>query len=143
MAAALILVTGVSARAEGEESGAGRVDCRLQYSLKGWSVFYKTAKGQGTITCDDGQTVPVSIKVRGGGITFGKSEVVDGTGNFSKVRDIDELFGSYALAEALAGAGKSAQATAMTKGEVSLALAGTGKGVDLGVAFGKFTIKRN
>ena len=30
----------------------------------------------------------------------------------------------------------------MTKGEVSLALSGTGRGWDLGVAFGRFTIKR-
>jgi hypothetical protein len=29
----------------------------------------------------------------------------------------------------------------MTKGEVSLAISGTGEGWDLGVAFGKFTIE--
>ena len=37
---------------------------------------------------------------------------------------------------------KSSGAQAMTKGEVSLALAGTGRGWDLGISFGKFTIKR-
>jgi hypothetical protein len=30
----------------------------------------------------------------------------------------------------------------MTKGEVSLALSGTGEGWDLGIAFGKFKISR-
>jgi hypothetical protein len=30
----------------------------------------------------------------------------------------------------------------MTKGQVSLALAGTGQGVDIGIAFGGFIIER-
>jgi len=30
----------------------------------------------------------------------------------------------------------------LTKGNVSLALAGTGEGVNLGISFGKFTIQR-
>lgn len=117
------------------------IDCKLEYSLKGWSAFYKSAKGSGTIRCDNGQSLAVRLKVKGGGLTFGKSEIIDGSGKFSEVDDIKELLGSYAQAEAHAGAVKSSQATAMTKGAVSLALAGTGKGMDLGVAFGKFTIK--
>ena len=118
------------------------VDCEITYSLKGWSAFYKTAKGTGTITCDNGQSIPVKIKVKGGGITFGKSEVIDGKGKFSEVTTIDELFGSYASSEAHAGVGKSSSAQALTKGTVNLALAGTGKGTDIGIAFGKFTISK-
>jgi hypothetical protein len=53
---------------------------------------------------------------------------------------MSELLGSYAAGEAHAGAVKSAQAQVMTKGEVSLALSGTGRGWDLGIAFGKLTI---
>jgi hypothetical protein len=37
---------------------------------------------------------------------------------------------------------KSSGAQAMTKGEVSLGLAGTGRGWELGISFGKFTITR-
>ena len=117
-----------------------KVDCKMTFSLKGWSAFYKTSKGEGTITCDNGQSAKVKIKATGGGITFGKSEIVDGTGRFSEARGIAELFGSYVQSEAHAGAGKSVDAQALTKGEVSLALAGTGRGVDIGFAFGKFTI---
>jgi len=124
------------------ERGKATVECRMTFSLKGWSAFYKTSKGQGTITCSNGQSAGVKIKATGGGITFGKSEIVDGTGHFSDVSSIDEVFGSYVQSEAHAGAGKSANAQAMTKGEVSLALAGTGRGVDIGFAFGKFTISR-
>jgi len=91
--------------------------CRMDYSLKGWSAFYK-----------------------GGGLTAGKSVVRDGHGKFSEVADIKELFGSYVTGTAAAGAGESSEAQAMTKGEVSLALAGNGTGVELGVSFGKFTI---
>lgn len=125
-----------------EEEKAKPIDCEMRFNLKGWSAFYKTAKGDGTITCDNGQTAKVKIRAKGGGITFGKSEIIDGTGHFSDLYDISEAFGSYAQSEAHAGAGKSADAQAMTKGEVSLALAGTGRGVDIGFAFGKFTIER-
>ena len=37
---------------------------------------------------------------------------------------------------------RSAKAQVVTKGEVSLALSGTGKGWDVGVAFGSLVIKR-
>jgi hypothetical protein len=121
---------------------AGKTDCKLHFSMSGWSAFYKTASGTGTITCDNGQKMNVSISAKGGGLSFGKSKIENGTGEFSGVHDIKELLGSYAAAEAHAGASKSAGAQAMTKGEVSLALAGKGEGWDLGIAFGKFTISK-
>ena len=50
--------------------------------------------------------------------------------------------GSYAVGEAHAGATQSASASIMTKGEISLAITGTGRGVDIGVTLGAFTIKK-
>ena len=123
-------------------AGGGMTKCQMTFDLKGWSAFYKTASGSGTITCDNGQTAKVTIKAKGGGITFGKSEMIGGTGRFSDAKNIAELFGSYAQAEAHAGAGKSSDAQALTKGEVSLTLAAKGRGVDIGFAFGKFTITK-
>ena len=79
---------------------------------------------------------------RDGGIPFGKTKITDGRGEFSGVNRMEEVLGTYATAEAHAGAGKSAKAQVMTKGDVSLALAGKGEGWDLGVAFGKFVISR-
>lgn len=119
----------------------GPVDCQLRFNMAGWSIFYKTASGTGTVTCSNGQSRAVSLSAKGGGITVGKSKIVNGIGEFSGVRSIDQVFGSYAAAEAHAGASKSSKAQAMTKGEVSLALAGKGQGWDLGIAFGKFTIE--
>ncbi len=135
--------TGLCAAEQKKEGSKKKlVECKMTFNLKSWSAFYKSSKGEGTITCDNGQKARVTIKARGGGITFGKSDVIGGTGKFTGATGIDELFGSYAQSEAHAGAGKSAAAQALTKGEVSLALHGTGRGVDLGFAFGKFTIDR-
>lgn len=133
---------GRPAAEQGEKPGDGTVQCKMTFNLKGWSAFYKTSKGDGTITCSNGQKARVRIKATGGGITFGKSEIVGGTGRFTGARNLEEVLGAYVQSEAHAGAGKSADAQAMTKGEISLVLAGKGRGVDIGFAFGKFTIER-
>lgn len=122
--------------------GGEYTKCKMDFQLKSWSIFFKKADGEGVIRCSNGQTAKVKLRLRGGGLTAGKGEIREGHGVFSDVRSIDELFGSYVAAEAEAGAVKSAGAQAMTKGEVSLALSGTGAGVNLGVSVGKFTIKR-
>lgn len=116
------------------------VKCHLTFTMKGWSAFYKTSSGSGTVKCSNGQSKSVKLTAKGGGLTVGKSTIEDGHGEFSAVTGIEELLGSYVSAEAHAGAVKSSQATVMTKGEVSLALSGTGRGWDLGIAFGKLTI---
>lgn len=120
----------------------GLIECTMEFNLSGWSALYATSKGTGTIKCSNGQTAKVNLKSKGGGITFGKAEVVGGTGKFSGAASIDELYGSYAQSQAQAAAGKAADAQAMTKGHVSLALAGKGKGVSVGFSFGKFDIEK-
>ena len=121
---------------------AGPASCKIAFNLKGWSAIYETASGSGTIKCSNGQTARVSLNSKGGGLTFGKMKIVDGVGTFSGVADISEVFGEYAVAETDAALGKSADAQVLTKGSVSLALAGKGKGVELGFDFGKFTIAK-
>lgn len=136
-AGALLLPFGAVVKAQ---QGEATVKCQMAFNMKGWSAFYKTARGSGTIKCDNGQTMAVKLSAKGGGLTVGKSSIDNGQGEFSAVHDISDLLGGYASAEAHAGAVKSAKAQVMTKGEVSLALSGTGRGWDLGVAFGKLTI---
>jgi len=135
-ACAMLAGLPMAAMAEGE------VTCELSFQMSGWSIFYKESSGSGTITCSNGQSMAVNLQARGGGLSFGKSTIDDGRGEFSGVSDINELIGSYASAEAHAGAVKSAKAQVVTKGEVSLALSGTGRGWDLGVAVGNFIISR-
>ena len=120
----------------------GPTKCKMKYSLAGWSAIYSTASGSGRIRCDNGQSARVSLRAKGGGPTAGKSKIVNGSGTFSEVGGISELFGSYASAEAHAGAGGSSAAQVVTKGTVSLAFSGTGKGIDLGVTFGEFVIAK-
>jgi hypothetical protein len=121
---------------------AGSVGCKLKFTISGWAAFYKRSSGTGTVTCSNGQTMRVRLEARGGGPSVGKSTIKNGSGEFSGVDDIRELLGSYISAEAAAGAVKSAKGQVVTKGEVSLALSGTGEGWEIGVAFGKFSIYR-
>ncbi len=114
--------------------------CRLTYDIKGWSFLYKTYRGSGTVSCENGQSARVAIQTYGGGLTVGKSEIA-GKGRFTEVRAITEIYGTYAEAGAHAGITKSADGRILTKGEVSLSLSGTGRGVDIGIAVGAFQIK--
>jgi hypothetical protein len=123
-------------------AGASEITCEMDFNLSGWSAFYKTASGTGMVSCSNGAKMKVDIHTKGGGLTFGKSEIHDGHGKFSHLYDIQEVLGSYVTADAHAGAVNSAEAQAMTKGTIFLAISGRGKGWDLGFAFGKFTLTR-
>ncbi len=125
-----------TAQAEG-----GSLDCRLTYTMEGWSVFYKTASGRGVVRCSDGSRLNVQISSRGGGITFGRSRILQGQGEFSGVYRIRDVLGGYAAAEAHAGAGRSGKAQVVTKGAISLALTGRGEGWDIGVWVGSFVLR--
>jgi len=130
---ALVVIGMAPARAE------AKTKCDMTFAIKEWAVVYKHARGTGTITCSNGQRAHVAITSTGGGLTAGKFRI-EGHGEFSEVNDIHELYGGYAQAQANAGAEKSAAATVVTKGDISLALAGKGEGWDIGVSFGKLTL---
>jgi hypothetical protein len=137
-----VALTGLALGGALHGNAASAADCEMKFTMSGWSAFYKRADGTGHVTCNNGQSATVRLQARGGGLSAGKSTIENGHGEFSNVKDISEIFGNYASAEAHAGAVKSSKAQVVTKGEVTLALTGTGRGWDLGVAFGKFTIKR-
>jgi hypothetical protein len=122
-------------------ASAAMTSCKINYSLRGWSLFYKETKGNGVITCKNGQRANVSIITKGAGLTLGKSEINKGKGKFSAVKNINETFGAYVVLGGHAGAAKSVEGQVMTKGEVSLVISGKGRGFDLGVALGVFTIR--
>jgi hypothetical protein len=137
--AAIVLTLLVAVPAQAAE---GTTSCRLSFSLHEWAVGVKVAHGAGTVTCDNGQMAQVKLEATGIGLTAGKNEVREGHGKFTGVADIREVFGTYASAEAQAGVGKSGDASALTKGPVSLALAAKGTGVELGLSVSAFTISR-
>ena len=116
------------------------LSCTLQYQVKGWSAIVKVADGEGTVSCADGASKAVAIKMRSVGATAGKSQIDHGAGKFTHVHTIDDVLGTYAQSEVHGGVAKSASAQVLTKGTVSLALAGAGEGLDLGLTVGEVTL---
>lgn len=137
----VVALASVSSLAFAPSAQAGGLTCKMSFDMSGWSAFYKTSSGTGTVRCSNGQSMSVKVSAKGGGVTFGKTRIRNGFGEFANVGDIRDVLGSYATAEAHAGTAKSASAQAMTNGEVSLALSGKGEGWNLGVAFSRFTIE--
>jgi hypothetical protein len=138
----LLMLLGFSATAFAGDNTPSTIKCSMDFTLKGWSIFYKTAEGSGQVTCSNGQHAKVKINVTGGGLSFGKMEILDGEGTFYEVTNIDEIFGGYLAAEAHAGAGKSTQVSVYTKGDISLKLTGTGRGINVGFDFGRLEISK-
>lgn len=116
------------------------INCRMDYHLTGWSLVYKHTTGTGVVTCDNGATMNVRLSARAIGATVGKWKIDNGVGRFSDVHDIHEVLGNYAQANANAAVVKAAEAQVLTKGNVSLALAGGGEGIALGVDVGTLHI---
>lgn len=135
-----LAATGLSTPAA--RAAEANLDCTLSFSLTGWSLIYKHAEGEGVVNCENGASLPVKIDATGGGLTAGKFHVDDGKGRFTDVHGIDDVLGRYVQAEAHAGLVKSGNAQVLSKGTVSLVLAGSGEGVDLGIGVGAFTISR-
>jgi hypothetical protein len=134
-AGALLLGLGLSSAAQADD-----LSCKMKFTLKGWSAIYKSYSGSGTIRCSDGSSMKVRLKSVGGGLTAGKSSIDDGHGDFAGVKDIHSIPGDYVSGGAGAGAVKSAGGQVLSKGEINLEISGTGRGWDVGVDLGKFTI---
>jgi hypothetical protein len=140
--ASALLTLGIAAFFAGSAhaSDPADLDCTMKFSLSTWSTLLKQSEGSGIVTCEKGHTLRVRIVAKGAGLAVGKSHVDGATGKFSDVHDMKEIFGSYA--EIHVGVVKSTGAQLLTKGTVSLALAGNGAGVDLGSGVGEFTLTR-
>jgi len=115
------------------------ISCTMTYKLSGFSLVYKQYDGIGNISCNNGQKAQVALSSKSIGFTIGKSEI-EGTGVFSEVKSLNEIYGSFIALEGHAGATKSVDAQILTRGEISLALSGKGRGVDIGVTLGALTI---
>lgn len=113
--------------------------CTMTYKLSGWSLVYKQYDGIGNISCSNGQRAQVALASKSIGFTIGKSEI-EGTGVFSEVRNLNEIYGNFVALEGHAGATKSVDVQVLTRGEISLALSGKGRGIDIGVTLGALTI---
>jgi len=140
MVAVLACALGSAAMSPARAADAG-LECKLSYSLSGWSLIYKHTTGTGVVTCSNGKSMPVRVTAKAIGLTAGKWHIDNGQGKFSDVHSIHDVLGGYAQASANAGLAKSGEAQVLTKGPVSLALSGEGEGVNLGVDIGQFKIE--
>ncbi len=138
---ALAMLLAAPAWAEDEKAEA-KIKCEMDFSIKGWAAIYRSAHGSGTITCSNGEKIEVVLESKGFGLAAGEAEVSDARGVFSPVAKTDELLGSYIGQSAVAAAGKADAAGAFTKGDVSLAVYGEGKGKGLAQGGARLTIKR-
>ncbi|CAG7857088.1 hypothetical protein MCAMS1_01807 [biofilm metagenome] len=118
---------------------SANITCKINFKLSGWSFVYKQYDGSGAVRCSNGQQAQVKLASKGGGFTIGVSEI-EGTGIFSELKDIREIYGTFVSLEGHAGVVKSAAGQVLTKGVVSLAMSGEGRGIDIGVAIGGLTI---
>ena len=136
--ALIALVAGTSSLQPVHADGAG-LDCTLKFYLSTWSVVAKHSEGSGIVKCEDGATMRVHIVAKGASLA-GKAHVDGGTGRFSPLRSLAEILGSYDGASDAKTT--SSSDLVLTKGAVSLAIAGTGEGVDLRVDVGELTLTR-
>lgn len=123
-------------------SAAQAEECDLKYTMKGWSAFYKTYKGTGTISCPSGKNANVNLSLQGGGFTFGASEIKDGKGKIRGVGKLEEIYGGGFAMGGHAGFGKSVEGRWVPRGSRTVTLSGKGTGYDLGWSMGNFKISK-
>jgi len=97
--------------------------------------------GTGIVACSDDTALPVVVQAPGAGFTVGKPRITSGTGRFAYVRQISDVFGTYAQGELYAGIVNSGETGLLTNGKVSLGIAVKGEGNDLGIDMAGFTIR--
>ena len=119
------------------------VSCILKFSSTQWSVLYEHAEGAGTVTCDNGKKMEVDISAKGVGLTAGTWRIAHGTGKFTHVAKLRDVLGTYAALSANVGLVKAGTVQVLTKDKVSLVLAGSGDGFDVGVTISQFKIERS
>jgi hypothetical protein len=115
------------------------ITCKMSYRLKGWSFAYKQYDGTGMVSCSNGQRARVILESKSLGFSIGASEI-EGTGEFTQLKDIREIYGLFASLEGHAGVTQSGSGQVLTRGVVSLALSGEGRGIDIGVTLGGMRI---
>jgi hypothetical protein len=140
----LIVSAGCFAMLTGEPRGAvnvePRVQCTLRYDMDRWRTLHRLAEGRGTIRCDNGRQLYVTLTARGSRVSAGNAKVRDARGTFSPVSDIHELLGDYGGVMTRDGAPGFAPSDVVTKGGVALTLPAAA-GWSLGITGGRFEIR--
>ncbi|MDO8526565.1 MAG: hypothetical protein Q7T03_02635 [Deltaproteobacteria bacterium] len=70
-------------------------ECQIAFHIKVRAELLQSGKGEGNLTCDNGESLPVIVKTAGSWIVISKSKIAEGSGVFSRVSSIQQLFGLY------------------------------------------------
>ena len=136
VAATLAIALSGASAASAEDRPA--LECTMRFQLSGWSAIYERVDGTGIVACSDDTQLPVLIEAPGAGFTVGKPQITNGTGRFAHVRQISDVFGTYAQGDVHAALVKSGETGLLTNGKVTLGL--KREGDDVGIAAAGFTI---
>ena len=120
---------------------AAFIHCRLQYEAEEWSAFYKSVRGTGTVSCDNGQRAQVKLRFQGGGFSVGMANL-EGHVRFSEVRELSEVLGTYVTMDGHGGFVRGGTGRILTKGSVWASDGAHGPGFNIGFTFGAMTIER-
>lgn len=116
--------------------------CTMKYNMKGWSAFYKTYKGTGVVTCPSGKSATVNLSLKGGGFTFGASNITNGKAKLHGINKLSDIYGGAFALGGHAGFTKSVEGRWVPRGSRSLTLSGKGTGYDIGWSMGAFKISK-
>ena len=123
--------------------GSAQADtCTLNYTMTGWSAFYATASGEGVVNCPNGQSANVNLSLKGGGFTFGTSEIKQGVAQIRNITNIDTIYGGSFAMGGSAGFIKYVDGYWAPKGANTITLAGKGTGYSLGFSLGSLRITK-
>ena len=138
VATLVIALVGTSAALAEDRAG---LECTIRFQLSGWSAIYERVDGTGIVACSDDTAMPVVVQAPGAGFRVGQPKITNGTGRFAQVRQISDVFGTYAQGDVQTGVVKSSETGLLTNGKVSLGLAVKREGDDFGVGIARFTIR--
>lgn len=128
-----------------DEKSEAIVLCTMRFESSSWGFLLSKGKGEGKVTCDNGQEAEVVMSSTAVGVAAGATKYQNATGKFTNVSDIEDIFGKYDASGAAMAAGGSAGAAGLIKkdGDVKLGMFGTGKGgAAIGRSWGTVTIER-
>jgi len=123
-------------------SSAQAEKCTLSYTMTGWAAFFKSYKGEGTVSCPSGLSAKVNISYTGGGITFGSYEITEGKGTLFNIKSADDIYSSAFAIDGDAGFGKAIEGRWTARGSRSLVVSGKGRGYNVGWSMGNFKISK-
>lgn len=118
--------------------------CRITFDLKSRFEFMESAKGEGVVICDNGESLPVIVKIEGSSLAFHHYKIEKAAGVFSEVEKSTKLLGSYAPTQGYAVGPKNPKklGKVLYKKNITLTFTGVDGAEPFEYARGEFKIEQ-